>query len=203
MGRASNARQRLMDAVMELIWENSYGAVTIEAICDKAGVKKGSFYYFFDSKSDLAAAALKSSWDDRKPAMDALFSPTTPPLERFLKFFQGVYKRQVEIKRTCGQVLGCPIFTLGSEVCTQDPKLVKTIEQLLKNYIHYFENAIRDAHARKLISAPDAACKARLLFAYFEGALTQARIQNDPGLLKELPQRAMELLGYETRVRAA
>src|SRR4051812_17245838 len=108
MGRTSNARQQLMDAVMELIWEQSYGAVTIEAICDKAGVKKGSFYYFFDSKSDLTAAALKSSWDERKPAMDAAFSPATPPLERLMKFFEGVYTRQVEIRKKCGQVLGCP-----------------------------------------------------------------------------------------------
>jgi len=50
MGRVSDAKQRLMDAVLDLIWSGSYGSTTIDDICEKAGVKKGSFYYFFDSK---------------------------------------------------------------------------------------------------------------------------------------------------------
>ena len=64
MGRTSDAKERLLDAALDLIWERSYGDVTIDAICEKAGVKKGSFYYFFDSKSELAAAALQSDWEN-------------------------------------------------------------------------------------------------------------------------------------------
>ena len=54
MGRVSDAKERLMEAVLELIWTGSYGSTTIDQICEKAGVKKGSFYYFFDSKAELA-----------------------------------------------------------------------------------------------------------------------------------------------------
>jgi len=39
--------------------EEGYGVVTIDDICQRAGVKKGSFYYFFESKSALAVAALE------------------------------------------------------------------------------------------------------------------------------------------------
>ena len=48
MGRTSDADERLKDAALALIWEESYGAVTIDDICNRAEVKKGSFYYFFD-----------------------------------------------------------------------------------------------------------------------------------------------------------
>jgi TetR/AcrR family transcriptional repressor of nem operon len=58
MGRVSDAKERLMTAVMDLICAGSYGSTTIDLICEKAGVKKGSFYYFYDSKSDLAVKAL-------------------------------------------------------------------------------------------------------------------------------------------------
>ena len=58
MGRVSDAKEKLMEAVSELIWTGSYGSTTIDQICEKAGVKKGSFYYFFKSKSELAAAAV-------------------------------------------------------------------------------------------------------------------------------------------------
>jgi TetR/AcrR family transcriptional repressor of nem operon len=52
-------KERLTEAAMDLIWENSYGATSVDAICERAGAKKGSFYYFFKSKSELAAAALE------------------------------------------------------------------------------------------------------------------------------------------------
>ena len=35
--------------------------------------KKGSFYYFFKSKSELTAAALEAEWNKNKTNMDALF----------------------------------------------------------------------------------------------------------------------------------
>src|SRR5213083_481664 len=82
MGRVSDAKERLMGAVRELIWAGSYGSTTIDHICEKAGVKKGSFYYFFDSKADLAETAIDEDWQKRRPELDALFSPTIPPLER-------------------------------------------------------------------------------------------------------------------------
>ena len=43
MGRTSDANERLMSAALDLIWEESYGAVTIDDICKRADVKKGSF----------------------------------------------------------------------------------------------------------------------------------------------------------------
>ena len=57
MGRVSDAKDRLMKAVGELLWTGSFGSTTIDQICEKAGVKKGSFYYFFDSKAELALEA--------------------------------------------------------------------------------------------------------------------------------------------------
>ena len=41
MGRVSDAKTKLMDAVLELIWTGSYGNTTIDLICEKAAVKKG------------------------------------------------------------------------------------------------------------------------------------------------------------------
>jgi TetR/AcrR family transcriptional repressor of nem operon len=198
MGRVSNAKETLMTAVLELIWQGSYGATTIDQICERANVKKGSFYYFFDSKSDLAAAALEMSWQERKPEMDALFSPTVPPLERLRRFCELGYKKQAELKCKCGCVLGCPLFTLGAEVCNQEVKLHEKIKEILGHHHTYIESAIRDAHNLGLINAPDAASKARMLFAYSEGLMTQARILNDAEVLREMSEGVMGILGVKT-----
>src|ERR1700734_3173580 len=98
MGRVSDAKQRLMDAVLDLIWSGSYGTTTIDHICDKAGVKKGSFYYFFDSKATLAAEAFEESWKEKQFELDAIFSPTVPPLERLLRYAEFTFKVQNEIR---------------------------------------------------------------------------------------------------------
>lgn len=50
MGRTSNAKERLLEAVIELIWTGSYGSTSVDQICERAGVKKGSFYHFFESR---------------------------------------------------------------------------------------------------------------------------------------------------------
>ena len=75
-----------MKAVLELIWTGSYGATTIDQICEKAGVKKGSFYYFFESKAELAVVSVNEDWQQRRPQLDAIFSSTVPPLERLRKY---------------------------------------------------------------------------------------------------------------------
>src|SRR5580704_1179048 len=131
MGRVSDAKQRLMDAVLDLMWTGSYGTTTIDHICDKAGVKKGSFYYFFDSKAELAAEAFEESWKEKQFELDAIFSATVPPLDRLRRYAEFTFKFQNEIRTKYGRVLGCPHSCLGSEVCTQEDKLSKTIQKIM------------------------------------------------------------------------
>src|SRR5262245_52450852 len=119
MGRTSDAKERLMNAALELIWEESYGAVTIDDICKRADVKKGSFYYFFSSKADLAVASLEKMWSEQwKPALDAKFSPSLDPIARLTRYLEGIYELQVETFQKRGRVLGCPACSVGSEVST-------------------------------------------------------------------------------------
>jgi len=197
MGRVSDAKQRLMDAVLDLIWSGSYGSTTIDHICQKAGVKKGSFYYFFESKAELAAEALDASWQERRTELDGIFSATVPPLERLRQFCDLTYTIQREIKTKYGKVLGCPQATLGSEICTQEDALQGKIQEIMGQKRKYIESAIRDAHAAGLIEAADPAAKARMVFAYYEGLLTQARIQNDAEVLRETASGMFAMLGVK------
>lgn len=197
MGRVSDAKDRLMEAVGELIWSGSYGGTTIDQICEKAGVKKGSFYYFFDSKADLAETAVDQNWQRHRPELDSLFSPTIPPLERLRRYCDFSFKFQAQIKAKYGRVLGCPLFSVGAEVSTQEDRLQKKIQEILEYKRKYLESAIRDAHAEGLIVAPDPASKSRILFAYYQGLATQARIQNNLDILRDAMQGTCELLGVK------
>ncbi len=197
MPRVSDMKERLTDAALDLIWHNSYGATSVDAICERAGAKKGSFYYFFKSKSELTAAALEAEWNKNKKNMDALFSPTISPLERFDRYFEYVHDHLAEIQQKCGSILGCPLLTIGSEVGTQDEGVRDVVERIWDRKIRYFESAIRDAHAQGLIEAPDPQGKAKTLFACYHGTLSQARIQNDVELIRDFKRVARDVLGVK------
>ena len=195
MGRVSDAKERLMEAVSELIWSGSYGSTTIDHICEKAGVKKGSFYYFFDSKSDLAAVAFEAEWQKHRPVLDSLFSPTVPPLKRLKNYCDYGYRFQAEIAEKHGRVLGCPLCSLGSEVSTQEDRLQKKVQEIMEYKQRYLESVIRDANAAGLTHIKDVPGTAFRLFAYYQGLNSQARIRNDLNVLKDAMQGTYDLLG--------
>jgi TetR/AcrR family transcriptional repressor of nem operon len=200
MGRTSNARLRLLLAAHELIWSSSYGAITIEIICERALVKKGTFYHFFDSKSDLAQAAVQRWWEERSELIEEVFRPVVPPMERIANYLDYVARNQIRAYEANGQVLGCPLFTLASEICKQDPPLASQVQQILRKVSDRFESAVREAWEDGQISGTNPALKARQLWAFYEGSLTKARIENDPSALRTLRFDALELLGVELEV---
>jgi TetR/AcrR family transcriptional repressor of nem operon len=202
MGRVSDAKQKLMDAVQELVWTGSYGTTTIDQICDKAGVKKGSFYYFFDSKLELALESMDARWESLRPEFDGIFSATVPPLERLQRYCEFNYRIQSEIRAQYGRVLGCPQVSLGCEVCTQEDELQKKIQSFMDYKCKYIEAAIREANAAGLTKVADPAHMARMTMAYMQGLLTQARIRNDLEVIRDMAPGVFSLLGVKETVVA-
>jgi TetR/AcrR family transcriptional repressor of nem operon len=184
-----------MTALLSLMWEESYGSVTIDGICQRAGVKKGSFYYFFDSKADLAVAALERLWNESwKPHLDTVFSSSIEPLDRITRYLESVYERQIEFKQKFGKVLGCPVCSVGSEISTQDEKVGAKVREICTQKRRYFETAVRDAVSRGAIEPCDPAEKTTSLVALIEGIISHSRITNDPEVIRHLPAMALDLL---------
>jgi TetR/AcrR family transcriptional repressor of nem operon len=190
-------KERLMDAAMDLMWQNSYSAASVDAICERAGAKKGSFYYFFKSKSELAAAALEADWKKKRVEMDSIFSPTIPPLERFDRYFDFVCERLAEVQKKCGSILGCPFMSVGSEVSTQDQIVRGAIDRIMDRKLQFFVSAVRDAASEGLIETTDPVAKAQALFSSYQGTIAQARIQNDIDLIRDFKHVAREVLGVK------
>ena len=81
MGRKSDAKERLIQAAMDLFYTRSYADVGVQELCKAAGVKKGSFYHFFETKQDLVLAALDRWWEfAQETTWEQAFESDPPPL---------------------------------------------------------------------------------------------------------------------------
>lgn len=184
-----------MDAALELVWSQSYGAVTIDDICKRAEVKKGSFYYYYDSKEQLAVAALERMWaEDWKPAMDEIFSASIEPLDRLKAYLAGIHRRSVETKARVGRMIGCPVASIGSEVSTHDGNICSKTRELLARKRRYVESAMREAMANGSVEPGDPVKRTLVLASLIEGMVLQARMLNDPEVLKDLGEMGLEVL---------
>jgi len=203
MRQESDTKQRLLSTALDMIWDNSYGTVSVDDICGKAGVLKGSFYHFFHSKSDLAAASLDAYWDQyRKPQLDAVFAADVSPEERFLRYTEQIYLIQKERFEKKGRVCGCPINSLGSELSTQDEKIRKKSQEISTRVRHFYETALTDGQKQGLWTGVDVPAKALELYSMVTGTLVQARINNDIHLIKSLKPAIARLLGIEEKAAA-
>ncbi len=199
--REENASKRkLLETAMELIWESSYGSVSVDDICAKSRVNKGSFYHFYRSKSDLTAAAMERHWEHQRSTMDAIFSPSAPALERIDKYCQVVIEDQRRQYETFGKVLGCPFCSVGSELSTRNEQIRLKAEQMNQRTIKYFESAIRDLWIEGLIEVKDITELARAVQSFVTGVLTQAKIENSFRQVEGLDHGVKRLLGLKQEV---
>ena len=185
---------KLLRVAMQLLSESSYGSVSVDDICKKAEVKKGSFYYFFPSKSDLTVAAMEADWQAKQAELDQVFSPQVPPLERIIGYCERARREQSHRREASGKVFGCPTITLGAELSTQDEKIRQKTVEIISRYVKYLESAVRDAAAEGLVACDDPSTTAEELFAYFQGMMLQAKIRNSTLPLANLGEGMLRLL---------
>jgi TetR/AcrR family transcriptional repressor of nem operon len=200
MARPTDTRERLLQAALDQIWANSYGSVSVDDICESAGVKKGSFYHFFPSKEDLAVAAFEQHWQrDIEPILDRVFHPDRAPLERIEGWCDALYLEQKERFQQTGHVPGCPICSVGSEMGTLNERLRRKVEDILQRGFFHLERALRDGQRDGTIAVTDTAAKARALEALALGAMFKAKVENDPEVLRGLRVQVLEVLGVPQR----
>ncbi len=57
-----NKREQILDAMQELLRDSDIQAVSVSDIAQKAGIGKGSIYYYFSSKNEIISAVIERSY---------------------------------------------------------------------------------------------------------------------------------------------
>ena len=200
MGRPSHAKEKLRQVASDLIWDNTYVSISVNKICQKANVHKGSFYHFFRTKADLAIAACEMLRQETQPELDRIFSPQVPALERLSRWCDYIQRAQQEKARKYGHVCGCPYASVGAELTTNDERLRVKVEELIERSTKFIESAIAEAIREASISVNDPKTSASQVFSYVLGLLLQARLRNDLNVFRDLQPTVITMVGAKQRV---
>ena len=182
-----NSKYRLLEAAVSLMWTRGYHATSVDALCRQAHVTKGSFYYFFSSKSELAIATIQWSWENTKRnVFDPLFKTNDGGLTLLQQMIDKELGTQTALMHSTGHFLGCPFGGLGQEMAGQDERIREAIQSVFLAHCSYIEQALSRAVDLHEIQPGNMKQKARLIFALMEGAMLLAKVAKQPDLLQEI-----------------
>lgn len=111
-----------------MMLSKGYPATTVDEICEKAGVSKGSFYHAFPSKEELGLVLLE--WyhqGGREKIFDGPFNEVQDPRQKMLAFVDHMDKLAKELWGN-----GCLLANLGMELAETNPRIRTRISKLFK-----------------------------------------------------------------------
>jgi TetR/AcrR family transcriptional repressor of nem operon len=173
----SESKERLLAAAKALFLARGYAATSVDAICEHAGLTKGSFYHFFDSKADLGQAVLE--WSLAKGG-DLLgngpHNAISDPVEHGLAYLDHV--------EACAHQLwgsGCLLGNFALELAESDPAMQRTVsamfQQVADLLAEKFAPVVAAAPPGSLAPAPELA---EQFLGTLEGSIILAKAHRDP-----------------------
>ncbi|WP_426404444.1 TetR/AcrR family transcriptional regulator [Streptomyces sp. R-07] len=201
MGRTSDARERILAAARTLMLSRGYSALGVAEICAAAGVPKGSFYYFFASKEELALAVVEEHWAEQRATWTRALDGDVPPLGRLRRLYESTGAELRAGRESCGAVTGCLLGNLALELSTRTESVRERLREIFDEQVALVAGTVAEALARGEVTVADTDAAARALVAQLEGRVLLAKLYDDPGRLDALWADSLALLGAgQTRI---
>ncbi|WCH96830.1 TetR/AcrR family transcriptional regulator [Streptomyces moderatus] len=195
MGRTSDAKQKILGAARSLIEGRGYSALGVAEICKAAGVPKGSFYYFFESKESLALAVVDEHWTAQRRDWVRVLEADGEPLERLRGLFEETQAGQRAVQEGCGTVSGCLFGNLTLELSNQTEAVRRRLQEIFEAQVDMVETVVKEARERGDVTVADTREAARAVVAQLEGQVMFAKLYNSTERLTPLWNNCLALLG--------
>jgi TetR/AcrR family transcriptional repressor of nem operon len=170
------SKTKLLDAALRVIRTKGYSATRIEDICEAAGLTKGSFFHHFDSKEELALAAVRY-WIDGTGAFfaSAQYHRSPDPLDRLLAYIDfRKFMLQGELAD-----FTCLAGTMVQEVYDTYPAIREACDRSISTHAATLISDIKEA-MRERDMHPDWTAESLALYtqATLQGAFILAKAQH-------------------------
>lgn len=180
---AQATRTKILDAAMLLMLEKGYIATTVDEICQKSAVTKGSLFHHFESKEELGKAVLYHFWSPIRQGMaQGPYQALADPLERlyaYCDFIADLYEHPQTPE-------SCLFGNLTQELWESHPQIITVCDAA---FTWWAEVIQADVEAAKKLYAPelnmDAQHIAELFVVIFEGAIILVKAHHNRSLMRQ------------------
>lgn len=177
------ARQKLLDAALSVIRAKGYDAMTIDELCAKASVAKGSFFHHFKDKEALAIAAAEY-WSEMTGAFfeAAPYHHHADPIDRVLGYID--FRKAILTGRI--PEFTCLAGTMVQAVYETCPAIREACDASISAHAAKVEADIAEAIKRHGIRANWTASSLALhTQAVLQGAFILAKAKGDAAVASE------------------
>jgi TetR/AcrR family transcriptional repressor of nem operon len=195
-GHRERVRARIVDSARRLFNRSGFTGVSVDSIMAHAGLTRGGFYSYFDSKSDLYAEVLgcfftdpnwKSRWEGVQ--VDLASAEAGPQIVR--AYLSRQHFDDVENS--------CPMVALPSDVARSDETVKEAFETVFKAMVTLLGRDVRDSSQSREDTA-------MVIAALCIGGMVVARSMNDRELADRLREAAtngaLELGGWTSALQS-
>lgn len=157
-------------------------------------MRKGSFYHYFSSKSDLAKAVV----DLHAQAFERRLSgsPAETPAQKLHAIPEAIGAIQSALEAQFGRAVGCPFGNFAAELSTTDDDLRKHLAEKLAAMERHLAAVCHEAAAvGALREGTDPDRLAHALLAQYQGIILLAKL-NDSGVSALAPALHDFIGGY-------
>ena len=173
----SDVRDNILAVGQRIMAGKGFSAVGLNEILTSAGVPKGSFYHYFDSKDAFGEALLTKYFEDYLADMDlTLQLPGMTMAQRVVRYFEQ-WRDNQSFSDCQGK---CLAVKLGAEVADLSEPMRLTLKQGTANIVARLAGAIeRGAAEGSLTVDGEAVRAAQSLYQLWLGASVMVKIVRD------------------------
>ena len=186
-------RHRVLASGRELFLLKGYWGTTVDEICQRAGVTKGTFFYHFDSKESMARQLLERYIEELTAPMAFARDPhgASDPMRR-IEFMLGSFVRSHMSRRP----VGCLIGIFVSELAPTHHEFRRLCERAYGKMECALRRELLAAgffHS-ETVSEIDPVVEAESLLAVLQGAVLIARAKQDATVVERTVNQRLQLL---------
>lgn len=171
-----DVRQHILETGKTIILGKGFSAVGLAEVLAAAGVPKGSFYYYFESKERFGEALLESYFEAYLASLDGLLARDgTSGRERVLRYF----RRWDATQRQGACQDQCLVVKLGAEVSDLSEAMRAALHRGTDAVVARLAACLAQGLEDGSVPAPDPAAAAQALYGLWLGASLLTKVRRD------------------------
>lgn len=165
---SKNARERLIEATFEEVYEKGFQGASLNDILAKAEVHKGSMYHFFANKKEMAMCALKEK-------MEARFADRYGQIAKMSGGYIDALFETLQDTSFRDFRRGCPLANIVQEMSNLDDDFNKLSKEFYRNFRASIQRVLDKALSANELRPCDTASLALFVTVVVEGAILAAK----------------------------